>query len=77
MNRRKIVVTAQNKPINVARRSPVVVVNYAEHAVRGIDHSVLRDRLLDDISSYIDKLIAGEIDDIVIKRSEGWGEPTS
>ena len=75
MGHRKLVVTAQNKPIDVARRGPIVVVNYAEHAVPNADRNAFRERMLADISTYIDKLIAGEIDDIVIERSEGWDDP--
>lgn len=75
MGHRKLVVTAQNRPIDVARRGPLVVVNYAEHAVPDAEHSAFRERMLADISTYIDKLIAGEVDDIVIERSEGWHDP--
>jgi len=71
MTHRKLVITAQNRPIDVARRGPLVVVNYAEHAVPGADHSAFRERMLAEISTYIDKLIAGEVDNIVIERSEG------
>jgi len=74
MGHRKLVVTAQNRPIDVARRGPLVVVNYAEHAVPSADRSAFRERMLADIATYIDKLIAGEVDDIVIQRSEGWDD---
>jgi len=75
MDHRKLVVTAQNRPIDVARRGPLVVVNYAEHVVTDAKHGMFRERMLAEISTYIDKLIAGEVDDIVIERSEGWDDP--
>ena len=76
MSHRKLVVTAQDRPIDVARRGPVTVVNYTEHAVPDGYHGMIRERMLADISTYIDKLIAGEVDNIVIERSEGWGDPS-
>lgn len=76
MSHRKLVVTAQDRTIDVARRGPVTVVNYTEHTVPNADHGVFRERMLADLSTYIDKLIAGEVDDIVITRSEGWDDPT-
>ena len=77
MGHRKLVVTAQAKPVDIARRGHVAVVNYTEHAVPDADRSMLRERMLAEISTYIDKLIAGDVDDIVIERSEGWDDPNS
>lgn len=76
MSHRNIVITAQGKPIDVARRGPLVVVNYTEHAVPDAAPGAFRERMLADVSTYIDKLIAGEVDDITIERSEGWDDPT-